>query len=121
MVSYDPNLPYINIDKNRIIQVLINVLDNAFKFVGENAKVTFTATYNNNYIIIVIEDNGCGISKEELPRVKEKFYKGKSSKSQNGIGLSICDEIISQHNGILQIDSELNVGTKVTICLPLEN
>lgn len=121
IVSYDPNLPYINIDKNRIIQVLINVLDNAFKFVGENAKVTFTATYNNSYIIIVIEDNGCGISKEELPRIKEKFYKGKSSKSQNGIGLSICDEIISQHNGILQIDSELNVGTKVTICLPLEN
>ena len=68
---------------------------------------------------MTVEDNGCGISKEELPRVKEKFYKGKNSKSQNGIGLSICDEIIKLHNGIFDIESELGKGTKITVKIPM--
>lgn len=120
IVDYDYNIPELYIDSNRMKQVFINVLDNAFKFVKDEGerKVILKASLEKDYIIITIRDNGIGISKEELPKIKEKFYKGKSSKSQNGIGLSICDEIIKMHNGTLYIKSEVNVGTTVYIKLP---
>ncbi len=105
-------------DKDRLKQVFINILDNAFKFTHENEKIIIEFSYADEGIYISIIDTGCGISKEELPRVKEKFYKGKNSKSQNGIGLSICDEIIALHDGTLEIYSELGKGTKVVIYLP---
>ncbi|MBF8981911.1 HAMP domain-containing protein [Lutibacter sp. B2] len=120
VVTYEENLPIIHIDTNRMKQVLINVLDNAFKFTSENGKVIFNTKKEENYIIMSIEDNGCGVSEEELPRLTEKFYKGKNSKSQNGIGLSICDEIVTMHNGVLKIESMLNVGTKVYIKIPIK-
>lgn len=95
-------------------------MDNAFKFLKDDGerKVLLKVQREDNYLVILIKDNGTGISKEDLPKVKEKFYKGKSSKSQNGIGLSICDEIIKMHNGFFNIESELNVGTTVYIKLP---
>lgn len=68
---------------------------------------------------LIVRDNGYGIAKEDLPRIKEKFYKGKTSKSKNGIGLSICDEIIKLHKGSLDFVSELDVGTEVKVTLPL--
>ncbi len=105
-------------DKDRLKQVFINIIDNAFKFTHENEKIIIEFVYADEGIYINIIDTGCGISKEELPRVKEKFYKGKNSKSQNGIGLSICDEIIALHEGTLEIYSELGKGTKVVIYLP---
>lgn len=119
IVQYEQILPIIDIDENRIKQVLINILDNAFKFTSPEGTVFFITKQEQNYISMCIIDNGCGISSEDLPRVKEKFYKGKSSKSQNGIGLSICDEIIKMHHGLLEINSELNKGTTVYIKLPL--
>lgn len=111
-----PSLPF---DKNRILQVLLNIIDNSFKFTKPGGVITVAASYDAEHAMIKITDSGCGIAPEDLPRVKEKFYKGKSSKSQNGIGLSICDEIISQHKGTFQIRSILNEGTAVMIKLPL--
>lgn len=105
-------------DNDRLKQVFINILDNAFKFTHENASITIDFLYSKDGVYIDIIDTGCGIGKEELPRVKEKFYKGKNSKSQNGIGLSICDEIIILHGGSLDVNSELGKGTKITIYLP---
>ncbi|CAM2735841.1 HAMP domain-containing sensor histidine kinase [Hathewaya histolytica] len=107
-------------DKNRLKQVCINLLDNAFKFTDRGGTVNFKIYKEDNYDIIEVKDTGCGIGKEELPKVKEKFYKGRSSKSQNGIGLSICDEIVNLHSGKFVIESEENVGTKVIIKLPLK-
>ncbi|ASW44108.1 sensor histidine kinase [Clostridium isatidis] len=107
----------IDIDVNRIKQVFINLLDNAFNFTGENGEVKVDVSEEDKNIIFLIKDNGCGIRKEDLPRVKEKFFKGKNSKSKNGIGLSICDEIIRLHNGELKILSEEGVGTEVYVIL----
>ncbi|GAA0786813.1 HAMP domain-containing sensor histidine kinase [Hathewaya limosa] len=118
-VICEHNLPTIMVDKNRLKQVCINIIDNAFKFTPENGEVAFKAYKKNNELVIEVQDTGCGISEEELPKVKEKFYKGKSSKSQNGIGLSICDEIIKLHNGEFIIESELGKGTKVLVKLKL--
>lgn len=118
-VEVESDIPKLYIDKNRIKQVLINLLDNSFKFTERGGKVELKVYRDNYKLIIKVEDNGCGISEEELPHVKEKFFKGKSSKSQNGIGLSICDKLVEVHNGKLDIESKLGVGTSVIIELPI--
>lgn len=113
-------LPQIEIDRDRIKQVLINLLGNSFKFTSRGGAVILKAYAENFDIILSVEDTGAGISAEDLPRVKEKFYKGKNSKSQTGLGLSICDEIVKMHKGSINIESELNKGTLVTVRLPIE-
>lgn len=117
-VSYDSDFPLMDTDENRLKQVFINLLDNAFKFTPAGGSISLRAHYAEGSFVFHIRDTGCGIAEEELPKVKEKFYKGKSSKSQNGIGLSICDEIISLMHGTLEIKSGINQGTEVWITLP---
>ena len=70
-------------------------------------------------IEIVIADNGCGIPAEHLPKVMQKFYKANQTVRGSGIGLAVADEIIRLHKGTLNIDSVENVGTTVTITLPI--
>lgn len=108
------------IDVDRMKQVLINIIDNSFKFTGVEGNIVVNISKTKTKLTIVVADDGCGISKEDLPKVKEKFFKGKSVNSSNGIGLSICDEIIKLHQGVFDIQSTSNNGTKVTIEIPLE-
>ena len=110
----------INADENRIKQLLINLLDNAIKFTSDKGWVKFQMLKEDDKVQIMISDNGMGMTKEELAHVKEKFYKGKHSKSHSGIGLSISDEITKLHQGILEIFSEENIGTTVKVSLPIE-
>lgn len=112
------DIPIIISDENRLKQLFINVIDNAFNFTESNGNVKFSVSYKKPYMVFSIKDDGCGISKEELPRIKEKFYKGKTSKSKNGIGLSVCDEIVRKMNGSLDIKSKVGCGTEVIIKLP---
>ena len=114
------DLPVIIGDKNRIKQVLINLLDNSFKFTPAGGKVTLATDKIQDSVLIEVEDNGCGISKEDLPYIMERFYKGKNSKSNSGLGLSICDEIIKLHGGSMEIKSKLNEGTRIIVSLPIE-
>lgn len=109
---------FIDGDRDRLKQVFINIVDNAFKFTEETGTISITVKDVGEMVTMIIEDTGCGISEEELPKVKEKFFKGKNSKSQNGIGLSICDEIIKLHKGTFDIQSELGVGTKISVSIP---
>lgn len=108
-------------DVNRIKQVLINVLDNSFKFIDDRPRVSIKTSENQKpgLISVIIEDNGIGISTDEIDRVKEKFYKGKTSRSNSGIGLSIADEIMKLHNGNLLISSKLAYGTQVILEFPI--
>ena len=100
--------------------MLINLLDYAFKLTSSGGAVILTTSADQNTYTISLQDSGCGIPAEELPHVKEKFFKGKSSKAQNGIGLSLADEIIRLMQGTLDIASEVGRGTLITISLPLE-
>lgn len=118
-VDFNEDIPFIFSDENRLKQVFINLLDNAFKFTPTEGSILLNLDIKDDRLIIRIKDTGCGIPTEELPRVKEKFFKGKSSNSQNGIGLSICDEIIKLMNGTFEINSELDRGTEIIITLPL--
>ena len=119
-VNCNKNIPIIIADENRIKQVLINLIDNAFKYTSEEGEVIFSADYKDGFIEIYVKDNGLGIPREELPYIKEKFYKGDNSSASSGLGLSICDEIVSLHNGQLVIESEKGIGTKVFVKLPIE-
>lgn len=108
------------IDNNRMKQVFINLLDNAFKFSSEDGVVYFKISKYEKSVVFIVEDEGCGVSEEDLPRIKDKFFKGKNSNSKNGIGLSICDEIIKLHKGKLNIHSNLGIGTKVEVIIPIK-
>lgn len=106
-------------DNNRIKQVLINLIDNAIKFTSENGWVKFKTYLEENQFIILVSDNGMGIAKEDLLHVKDKFYKGKHSKSHSGLGLSISDEITKLHGGNMDIYSEEKIGTTVKVVIPV--
>ena len=119
-INHSSPVPYILADSNRLKQLFMNILDNSLKFTSSGGEVKITTEVEKNMINIIIEDTGCGIPDEDLPKVTEKFYKGKNVKSNNGIGLSICKEIVSLHKGNLQITSEVDVGTKIIVKLPIE-
>jgi len=119
-VFVEKDMPITCLDGNRLKQIFINILDNAFKFTPSGGSITLTASYKENNFIFNIKDTGFGIPEEDLPKIKEKFYKGKTSKSQSGIGLSICDEIIKLMNGTFEIKSEINKGTEIIITVPIE-
>ncbi len=108
-------------DPNRIKQVFTNVLDNALKYTEQGGKVTVNAVITpDGYINIYFIDTGCGISPEDLPKVKEKFYKTSINYRGSGIGLAVADEIVKLHDGEIKISSVLGEGTTVKILFPLE-
>ncbi|MEG0753298.1 MAG: HAMP domain-containing sensor histidine kinase [Angelakisella sp.] len=106
-------------DKNRLRQVFVNILDNALKYSDSGDSVTVTATLQNALLTVTVADTGVGISEEDLPKVKNKFYKGKSTRRGSGIGLAVADEIIAMHGGFLELSSKKDHGTTVTITLPI--
>ncbi len=121
-----PDLPApANADANRLKQVFMNILDNALKYSRPKSKIfvkaEFSSLDNDSAVKISIVDQGCGISKEDLPHVMEKFYKANVSVRGSGIGLAVTNEIINLHKGKLEIDSEEGTGTLVTIYLPIES
>lgn len=108
-------------DPNRIKQVFTNILDNALKYTEQGGKVTVNAVITpDGFLNIYFIDTGCGISPEDLPKVKEKFYKTSINYRGSGIGLAVADEIVKLHNGEIKISSVLGEGTNVRIILPLE-
>lgn len=109
----------INGDKNRIKQALINIFDNAFKYNKKEGFVKISLEEVENKVVISITDNGCGISRYDLPRITEKFYKANNSVRGSGIGLAVTDEIIKMHNGEMKIESTIGEGTSVSIILPI--
>lgn len=117
--EFENGIPELTVDRNRLKQVFINILDNAVKFTGEGGNIKAEICHEGDSVLIQIEDTGTGIPKEELHRVKEKFYKGSSQKRGSGIGLAVSNEIIKAHGGKLEIVSGLGEGTTVTISLPV--
>ncbi|MBU3188169.1 HAMP domain-containing histidine kinase [Clostridium bowmanii] len=105
-------------DKNRLKQVFINILDNALKFTNEGDEICIHYVENKENIAITIEDNGIGISEEDLKNITKKFYKVSSKKSGSGLGLAITNEIINLHKGELNFESDYGKGTKVEVKLP---
>lgn len=106
-------------DKDKIRQVVINILDNALKYTPEGGKINISVARIQKYVKIIVSDSGIGIPQKDLPHIKEKFYKADNKVRGTGIGLAVADEIIKMHSGEINISSEVSEGTTVEIVLPV--
>lgn len=114
----DEEIPEIPCDPERLRQVFLNILDNAAKHGGEGKRIEASISYVKNWVIVKIRDFGPGIPEDEIPLVKKRFYKGSSKARGTGIGLAVCDEIVTMHNGTLKLENAEGGGTLVTVSLP---
>ena len=101
--------------------MFINIVDNAIKYSDKGDTVSVEAYEEGGNIVVSVSDTGIGISAEDLPKVKQKFFKSNQTRRGSGIGLAVADEIIAMHGGTLSIRSEENVGTTVVMELPFIN
>ena len=115
------DIPEISCDPERMKQVFLNILDNAAKYGGEGGKILCSIHGTGDEVTVTIRDFGPGIPEEELPLVKKKFYKGSSKARGSGIGLAVCEEIVTMHGGKLDIINAADGqgGCEVTIHLPV--
>ncbi|HUN55984.1 MAG TPA: ATP-binding protein [Smithella sp.] len=117
------NMPHIRADRDRFAQILVNVLDNAVKFTSEAGDVYLEAVQKDNNAVLSITDTGIGISKEEVQRLGERFYRVDRSRSRDlggtGLGLSIVKHLMIAHGGRMEIESQLGRGTKVSLFFPI--
>lgn len=121
-VAYSPSddpLPLIPGDAERLRQVLLNILDNASKYGKNGGAVDISLGKTGDYVTITVRDYGQGILPEELPFVKNKFFKGSSKERGSGIGLAVCEEIVTRHGGDLIIENASGGGVRVTVRLPV--
>lgn len=110
---------FINGDRDRLKQIFVNLLTNAYKYTNRGGSIKVTLTKNTDEAIIRFIDSGIGIRKEDLTYVFQRFYRGDESRSRKtggaGIGLSIVKELVKAHEGIITVDSELGKGSTFTI------
>ncbi|MGA1867387.1 MAG: ATP-binding protein [bacterium] len=123
LLSLTDNLPLIRFDKDKIIQVLTNLINNAVKFT-ERGRIAIETRREKNIIQVSVCDTGGGIKKEDIPQIFEKFKQIAMSKGRNsggtGLGLAICKEIIERHKGKIWAESECGKGTTVHFVLPIK-
>ena len=118
--SQQEELPPIHGNGDRLRQVFVNIIDNAIKYSKAHGSIHVDAATIPGGIQIVISDNGIGISKDDLPFVKEKFYRAANTQPGSGIGLAVANDIVLAHGGTLTLESELGQGTVVTVTLPVQ-
>ena len=105
-------------DRDRLRQVFVNIIDNALKYTESGGSITVSSREEEGFVQVIVSDTGCGIPPEHLPNVKKKFYKANQLVRGSGIGLAVADEIAAMHGGSLRIESQVGVGTVVTVSLP---
>jgi signal transduction histidine kinase len=120
-VESPDGLPLLEGDRDKIKQVLLNLLSNALKYNRPNGTVMLRAEVTENEICIHVQDTGVGIPDEALPHLFQKFYRVREHESRasgTGLGLSICKQIVHGHGGRIEIKSKLGVGTVFMVYFP---
>ena len=116
------DFPKLKVDETSIVQVFLNLIENAIKYNKPQGSITISAYKKDPAIVISISDTGIGIPEEDLPRIFERFYRVDKARSRQlggtGLGLSIVKHIIQAHNGEMSVRSELGQGSTFTITLP---
>ena len=116
---------WIEIDTDKMTQVIDNILNNAIKYSPDGGKITVSMKTTDDQMILSILDQGLGIPKEDLPKIFDRFYRVDKARSRaqggTGLGLAIAKEIIKQHNGFIWAKSEYGKGSTFTIVLPYDN
>lgn len=122
ITDIEKDMPNIVIDKDGIEQVILNIISNAIKYTENGGKIQVKSQIADNYISIIVKDNGIGIPSEDQKRIFERFYRVEKGRSRElggtGLGLSIAKQIIEAHNGDISLSSNFGEGTSVEIKLP---
>jgi two-component system sensor histidine kinase BaeS len=119
-IQSDEDLPEVNVDVERMSQVLDNLILNAFRYTPTGGKVSLEASAQGKWVKIKVGDTGSGISPEDLPHVFDRFYRGDKARPHNGesgLGLAIAKSIVEAHGGKIQVESQPGDGTVFTILL----
>lgn len=114
-----PDEIYVMGDRDRLKQVYINIIDNAIKYTEKGGHVIVSQYGEEGVVLTKINDTGVGIPAQDLDKVKQKFFKSNTKVRGSGIGLAVADELVKQHNGLLFLESKEDVGTTVTVALPI--
>ena len=114
-----PDLPLIEVDPLRIREVLTNLISNAMRHTPERGRVSVNASANAKSIVVSVADTGAGIAAADLPKIFDRFYKGRASRG-SGLGLTIARNLVVAHGDEMRADSVEGKGTEVTVSLPLQ-
>jgi PAS domain S-box-containing protein len=120
IVKLDENLPVFRFDRDKIIQVITNLVNNAIKFT-EKGCITLTTVKEGNSVRVIVEDTGPGVKQEDIPRLFQSFEQlgdVKDRKGGTGLGLAISKELIEKHGGTIRVESDAGAGTKFIFTLP---
>jgi signal transduction histidine kinase len=120
---YDEALPPITADRDKLHQILTNLIHNAIKFTPRHGRVLVEAARTEGQVQICVSDSGCGIPEQELNRVFEKFYRGPSAPIETrgaGLGLSITKSLVELHGGRIWVTSNTGQGSRFCFTLPIE-
>jgi len=122
-VDVPPDLAPIRVDRTRLQEALYNLLDNAVKYSREHGEIRLSARQRDSEIELTVSDDGIGITKEDLPRIFERFYRADKARSPDkvrgtGLGLAIVKHIAQLHGGRVEAESELDKGTTIRVVLP---
>lgn len=111
------NIENVQGDKNRLRQVLINLVQNSIKFTSDGGFIKVVVSQNEEFTTIKVIDNGAGIETENLDKVLDKFFQEDYNKAGSGLGLAISNEIVKLHGGNMRLESEKDVGTAITVTI----
>ena len=121
-VAIAPELEYCYADPKRLKQIILNLLNNAFRYTEEGGTIRIKAWQEMNEFYFSVQDTGMGIAAEELEKVFERFYRTDQSRTResggSGLGLAITKALVEAHGGTIKVESELHVGTIFTVMLP---
>jgi len=117
------DLPFIPADKDRIRQLIVNLVHNAIKFTSPGGRIVITSKAIDEAIVVDVSDTGMGIAKSDLPHIFERFYKGDRARSQEGtgMGLAIAKHIVEAHGGSIRVQSEEGKGSTFSFRLPVKS
>ena len=122
-VDLAENLPLVDVDPQRIGQVLRNLLDNSLTHTGSGGEIGIAAHLSDKWVEVSVQDTGTGIAEDDLPYVFERFYRADKSRSRTtggaGLGLAIARQVIQAHGGQIWVESKVGQGTQFAFTLPV--
>ena len=121
-LEYDGAVPELNVDYDKMVEVVSNLLTNAIKYSGENRKIIVSCKNTGAGVVMSFKDQGIGISKDDINWIFDKFYRSNDDSVMKvpgtGLGLSIVKKIVEHHDGTIEVESEKNIGSTFIVTLP---
>ncbi|HCW31877.1 MAG: histidine kinase,HAMP domain-containing protein,histidine kinase [Candidatus Peregrinibacteria bacterium GW2011_GWF2_39_17] len=124
-MSLQEDLPTVEVDRDKFIQVMMNLLANAIAYTSDGGHIAVSTGVKNDEVFIAIKDDGIGISKEDIPYIFERFYRVDKSRSRKtggtGVGLTIVKDLIDAHSGRMEVKSKFGKGSEFFVYLPISH